>query len=107
MEDTQLILLELECCFDVLYKVSFERVVFIQNLLFYGPVQSFVGWSPKYKWQRRFYQQWRFIGHMVVEAASDNLVRSSSSLSRGDWRCCASLDNPLRQQLAALEICHH
>ena len=66
MEDTQLILLELKCCFDVPYNVSFQRVVFIQNLLFYGPVQPFVGWSPKYMWQRRFYQQWCLIGHMVV-----------------------------------------
>ena len=65
MEITQLILLELKCCFDVPYNVSFQRVVFIQNLLFYGPVQLCVGWSPKYMWQRRFYQQWLLIGHMV------------------------------------------
>ena len=65
MEDTQLILLEMKCCFDVPYNVRFETVVFIQNLLFYGPVRPFVGWSPKYMWQRRFYQQWCLIGHMV------------------------------------------
>ena len=37
MEDTQVILLEMKCCFDVPYNVSFQRVVFIQNLLFLWP----------------------------------------------------------------------
>ena len=44
----------------------FKGLFAFKIYFFYGPVQPFEGWSPKYKWQRRFYQQWCLIGHMVV-----------------------------------------